>query len=295
MEDTERAAVLIPSANPLSLTADTTTTLESKVNTALAALDRVLVASSSSSSKRAPEKQTGIFTVYFLGSDESELLELSEEWISTYYMRFISYAFDRGFRTLRMLFVGPNLNPLFDDEKLSFAGLVPPGTSVEVLVFTKYYHDVESLIRSRWSRTDEEIGEEVVTPDIVLMMNAGIWGYESWKSTLKALSQFKNEKLCYSGDLDSSSGRSIFLVTSYTLAEAEEDFDCIQALFPCSENDNRVNWFWECELNPMRSQVPLSRHAPTRKSVAGQSVDPVLNSTYMDNHYWSCFEFVQNS
>ena len=52
-------------------------------------------------------------------------------------------------------------------------------------------------------------------PDLVVCFNAGIWGYDEWKPTIRCLLDLKDSAIP-------------FLVTSYTLLEAEDDFDVIQ-------------------------------------------------------------------
>jgi len=52
------------------------------------------------------------------------------------------------------------------------------------------------------------------TPDLIIAFNAGVWGYDSWKPTMERLVGLQ---------------KSIpFVVTAYTLQEAEDDYETIK-------------------------------------------------------------------
>jgi hypothetical protein len=279
--------------NSRQLAAEIGTTLASKLKTSIAALDRVfpqmLAPAQLLDLSYSPE-----LVVYVLGCDESELLILSENWFVTHYFALIQYCC-RGsncsnqVRKLKVLFVGPNLNPDFDNSHISFNHQQDHQScgaevQVDVHVFVRYFHDIPS-----------DCIETLEKPDIVLMMNAGIWGYESWKCTLIELSRFTNtssdEGTNNSYKRGNSDKRTVCLITSYTLPEAEEDYDCIQELF--DGKSPQLTWLWECELNPMRSSVILKRS--TNPVILGDNDsknDDVCNN-YRDNHFWSCFEFIR--
>lgn len=296
----------------MQLTADYEDTLDSKLTTAIAALDRVGAIESTTSLPERP-----CLTVYILGCDESELKELSISWVSSHYLKLLMYACQHGYQYLRALFVGPNLNPQLDNKYATFdiavdkiLGILTENTesginatfpvlTIELLAYSRYYHDVQSLVSMRWPNS---------VADIVLMMNAGIWGYDSWKYTLKSL---RSSVITRVSDNVPTGSRSVFLVTSYTLPEAEEDYDCIQDLFSSEDEGKeadignntspqvKVRWLWECELNPCRSHTTLARNAPSslvrqrKDNTEDASSEAAASGIYLDNHYWSCFEFIR--
>ena len=64
---------------------------------------------------------------------------------------------------------------------------------------------------------DQGNSNEGSLPDVIFCFNAGIWGYDEWKPTVRSVIQMK---------------RHIpFVVTSYTLYEAEDDHDVIEGVF----------------------------------------------------------------
>ena len=82
------------------------------------------------------------------------------------------------------------------------------------------------------------------TPDMVFLLNAGLWGYDSWEPALTML------------------GRRLpgvpVVVTAYTFEESEDDFDAVER--GCSGGDSagtvglrvrvRVRWAAESRVNP---------------------------------------------
>jgi len=96
-------------------------------------------------------------------------------------------------------------------------------------------------------------------PDFAIAFNAGIWGYNEWRTTLQKLS---NRKMLH------------FVVTAYTLAEAEEDFEVIEECLPTARG------FWKPELNPYGSRVDR----PTGTS-------PKEALVYRENQAWQAWIF----
>ena len=98
---------------------------------------------------------------------------------------------------------------------------------------------------------------ELPPPNHICIFNGGIWGYDSWIPTLRSLNAFSGVYV---------------LVTSYTLEEAEDDYDTLIEYWRTS-----VECVWEPQINPYRSTVSLPR-----KTQPG-------NREYFDNFAYQCF------
>lgn len=84
-----------------------------------------------------------------------------------------------------------------------------------------------------WILTAES---SLATPDLVIAFNAGVWGYREWKTTIQYLAQQEQSVP--------------FVVTAYTLQEAEDDYEVFQEVLQESAS-NRCHW--EPEFNPFSS------------------------------------------
>lgn len=98
-------------------------------------------------------------------------------------------------------------------------------------------------------------------PNLIVMFNAGLWGYDSWIPTLRAFTLLKNVSI---------------LVTSYTMEEAEDDFDVVESV--CGPQS--LIWVWEPEINPCRSETIIER------------INALAGRTYFDNGVWQCFTII---
>ena len=80
-------------------------------------------------------------------------------------------------------------------------------------------------------------------PDLVVMFNAGIWGYDEWRPTLEALCEHESPLPV--------------VVTGYTVQEAEDDAevitDVVNAAYP-TEASRRDRCLWEAQVNPYGSR-----------------------------------------
>ena len=136
-----------------------------------------------------------------------------------------------GVTSLRLLFVGPNLDASIDktERELRFA---ESGSESD----SKY----PLLPRTRvWFKTGvyhaKDAGVEVNKVDLVMCFHPGFWGYDSWRETIQALPR---DVPC--------------VVTSYNKEEAEDDQDVvIEAL----EGRKEWNWRWRIERNKFASKV----------------------------------------
>mmetsp|Transcript_20341 Transcript_20341/g.30787 ORF Transcript_20341/g.30787 Transcript_20341/m.30787 type:complete len:261 (+) Transcript_20341:271-1053(+) len=112
-------------------------------------------------------------------------------------------------------------------------------------------------------------------PNLIVCFNAGVWGYDTWKPTLKYAA------MCM---------KCPTVVTSYTQLEAEDDEDCIaeyleefneeyrtSQLQPLLIIDGIVEWKWRAEKNAFYGAKRMSR---SREA---------LGKVYQENAYWQCF------
>lgn len=142
---------------------------------------------------------------------------------------------------------------------------------------------VNDLYHNFYNRELEALHSNIVINNcsiitLVVLFNAGLWGYDDWIPTLDILTgpHRKNSNGFYFSI-------SQVLVTSYTLEEAEDDEDTI---IKCYENNKlacngtlQIIWNIECEINPYKSAIQLSRHSSP-------------NRTYCDNYAWQGFSIV---
>jgi hypothetical protein len=322
--------------------------------------------------------------IHFLGAEALELEQFMNHDVSS-----VSYAelFDgiksMGVDYLILNFIGPNLS--WKEATLNESRLTYSNLQIQIECHSSLYH--EYYFKSTDSGNFE-------VPDVLIMFNAGIWGYTSWLPTLDIFatlcsirsirqnfteaeekklhqsvitghdsciishnitsrkddntttyddnvnnvndviinistgndavsgnrecssSSTGNDDVSGSRDCSSSSSSSrqtngintckspLFIVTSYTVEEAEDDEDTIRAHYsggseesssssyiaksssstPSENNDNFVKnslqpyWFWEAEINPYGSSELIERETK------------VCGREYYANHAWQCFE-----
>lgn len=102
------------------------------------------------------------------------------------------------------------------------------------------------------------------TPDLIVAFNAGIWGYDDWIPCLEYI--IANDK------------RIPFVVTAYTIEEAEDDFEVIQSLVNNKYGGDGLNLEWSAESNPFGSQLPRE----TASAAAGRE--------YRENAAWQAWK-----
>jgi hypothetical protein len=101
--------------------------------------------------------------------------------------------------------------------------------------------------------------------DLVIAFNAGIWGYDDWRPTVEYLIRAK---------------LSIpFVVTAYTLQEAQDDFDVIHDAVVAQSSFERAQECcqWQAEVNALASKVPRE----TATAIAGRH--------YRENGAWQAW------
>ena len=108
------------------------------------------------------------------------------------------------------------------------------------------------------------------SPDIIIFFNPGLWGYQSWQPTLQHLADhFTNVPL---------------VITSYTLKEADEDYDIMESFIQKKQNSSNdalsSHIIWDIEVNPFHSK----RRRDNVTTAPG-------NADYFDNFAWQCWKF----
>ena len=81
-------------------------------------------------------------------------------------------------------------------------------TSAKAIFQHREYHEVRSC------------DDDAPSADIAVAFNAGIWGYDSWKPTIASMSSPDN-------DTCSGIGKTLFVITAYTIEECEDDADVV--------------------------------------------------------------------
>ena len=244
--------------------------------------------------------RTTSMTLHFLGAESLEFGkdDRGSELMLTHKILFEGIA-AFGVKNLTIIFIGPNL--LVGEPHQQRIELELCGINVKVVCYQCLYHD--------YHIAESDRGDFLV-PDAVLMLNAGIWGYTSWLPTLDSFAAIScnREDINLSSDVVKSfspdntvmRSRPIFLVTSYTLEEAEDDEDTIREYFSrklieeaselnhsehCSDATSspatlmQPHWLWESEMNPFRCLEQVER----KSKVAGRE--------YYSNCAWQCFHF----
>ena len=170
-------------------------------------------------------KHSKIFTIHILGADGVECTSLESVRKSVGpFVRWFDAALSSGvlsesndIDTLWIEFSGPNIPSTLVGQTLdilsrqSKKSCAPSSTSSRLIMATatfqpRQYHEI---IRSA------NIDAPIV--DIAIAFNAGIWGYDSWKPTVVSLINTSSP----------GNGKTLFVITSYTMEECEDDADVI--------------------------------------------------------------------
>jgi hypothetical protein len=194
-----------------------------------------------------------------LGAEELECEKFDSDYLLISYEELISF-FRPFCCSLSIAFVGPNLNPGFHCKTL---GAEKDGIRITFSAYVGLYHDYRS-------RQNHEVPNSI--PDLVVMLNAGLWGYDSWTPTFETFLQLTKEN----GEPgNNNNGACIFyLATGFTLEEAEDDEDTLRAYFDsrsgqvrvdeskvgseiasCSTMELKPQWIWESEPSPHVSPI----------------------------------------
>ena len=194
--------------------------------------------------------------LHFLGVDEVEMsaARMAASSLRSEYGPLLEVLAQHGCDSVHLAFVGPNLEPALHGHRDSF--VFGDALQVHVLADTRYYHD---FLADSASAPSPQL-----RPSLCVLFNAGLWGYDSWQPSLRLF-------------LDGLLAGTPVCVTSFTLEEAEDDYDCVAELAAKAAGGVHVEWLWDCELNPSRGTERLER-----EGAAGRA--------YFDSHYWQCLQ-----
>ena len=146
-----------------------------------------------------------------------------------------------------------------DKHKDGYTDRGTPVTSVSVTLKATYtvhsmlYHDYVGSVQGG-------------APDLIIMYNAGLWGYDDWVPTLEVLREVAERRAAFQQPM-------AVLVTSYTLAECRADMDCVEDAL----GEENLVWHWRAKVNPHGSSVDMRR--TTHKD------------TYLENFATLCFGY----
>jgi hypothetical protein len=259
--------------------------------------------------------------LHFLGAEDFECENVMncDDFIASY-RPLLEILQGHGAQSLKLSFIGPNLV----GSKLSLNKMLfNMGEMVLCVEFhTCLYHEYYFIQRE---------ANAFERPDMVFMLNAGIWGYKSWLPTLDAFDSMSRDDRSAGTPISVSSQpretevkgveteakgveteangveteakgvETLFIVTSYTVEEAEDDEDTIREYFSEGdvteiEGDNSATtepmvnitnvsskrepvWLWEAEISPFRCLEQVER------------LTKVPGREYYPNHAWQCFRF----
>ena len=119
-------------------------------------------------------------------------------------------------------FSGPNMPNILVGKELDFltgvnskstGGLISAKATFKLC---EYHETTDS------SDTTTTTASAAAAADLVIAFNAGIWGYDSWKPTIKSMIGKAEDKSC-----SWRIGETLFVITAYTKEECEDDADVI--------------------------------------------------------------------
>jgi len=230
-----------------------------------------------------------VFVIHCVGADlvECQTVETIVKalgpfvrWFHNYQYTFKDESINTFPRHLRIELLGPcvpshstkfgaiDLMPKSKDGSVSKGRLLSATTQCKNCMYHDFLLELEAA-RSSTSLHNEakdcwdgfnfsQMTESTKYPNLVIAFNAGIWGYTDWHPTLNFLLRFDRPVP--------------FVITSYTLAEAEEDEYSLEEILNTNFGEkNRC--FWKPENNPFASRV--ARDTKNNN-----------NNTYYENGAW---------
>lgn len=218
-------------------------------------------------------------TLHYVGAEEMEVgNELTQDAILARYAGLLDGLVATGCASVYLRYFGPNLLSAMRADvphELEFVHVGPAAVEMRVRVDRHccLYHDYWMV---RLPAAD-------ATPDVVIMLNAGVWGYQSWLPTLDMFAQVaRAQPSSGTRGINSnsiSSAGTLVVATAYTLEEAEDDEDTIRGHYDRPGSGTKAVWLWEAKINPHRSTQQLERAS----NVPGR--------LYFSNHAWQGFQF----
>ena len=155
---------------------------------------------------------------------------------------------------LSLLLCGPNCEGPPGAAVLVKPAVSGGGAGLRVRYSSSLYHDMSAAER----------GEPA---HVAVAFQAGLWGYDSWGATVAAMLQ--QQPPCP------------LLVTSYNLAEAEDDEESLQQLAPAAK------WRWAPTGNPWRS-LENEREQRSGSGAGPQPSGAEARPPLFENGVWQC-------
>jgi hypothetical protein len=153
--------------------------------------------------------------------------------------------------------VGPNVPA--DAPNRPPLDLMPKTSSSLVSATASCYEGVYH----EWIQQQENGNIGFCPADIVIAFNAGLWGYDEWVATIKALCE--------------SSLAIPFISTAYTIQECEDDAEVIESVASLS-TAKEAKRLWKAEANPFSSR----QIRETKTAVSGRQ--------YRENAAWQAWK-----
>ena len=208
----------------------------SRAETILAALQRAEALLQTADS-RAAHMQS--LVLHIVGADQREGSDLEQAAaIFAPLFQGLRARYSR-LQHLYLLLIGPNVHCTGSKQQHT---CTDAALSITITYSTQLYHEMQLE----------------ADPDLIVLFNAGLWGYSDWQPTLISILT------------EPAAKQGLLLVTSYCGSEAEDDFDVLEAICPTAQ------WLWEPELNPHRS-------LHLRAQQSEQHVQ-------YENHHWQCIK-----
>ena len=124
--------------------------------------------------------------------------------------------------SLRIEFSGPNMPDCILNKTVDLL----PQSQRESQLQRRGFISATAVFQQREYHEDLPVDGKpatVVTPDLAIAFNAGIWGYDSWKPTIAHMCKSTAARGGGSDISNKSVGGTIFVITAYTLEECEDD------------------------------------------------------------------------
>ena len=134
---------------------------------------------------------------------------------------------------------------------------------VQLSAHSKCYHDHIG------EGVQEGGGNGPALPDLIIMYNAGLWGYDDWTPTIQVLSRLSEAR----GVIAGYKRPLAVLVTAYTIAECHADMDRLEEVL----GEENLTWHWRPEANPYRGNLDMRRKTHS--------------DTYFENAATLCFSY----
>ena len=221
------------------------------------------------------------FTIHCLGAESKEYTDFAS-MLSGYNLLFNSLH-HLGVSDLKLVFIGPNLYPSGEDSPTSYR--FEDKLNIHFSICCNLYHNFVDQQLAHEHNTVIPVSSlssdsppislrcmELV--DLVILFQAGLWGYDSWHPTLKMFGVLPITQI---------------VITSYSLLEGENDFDTLEEHCCYKEGEGESEgtrwcvWNFEDEKNPYACTEPIPRTSAPDCNI------------YYDNCAWQSVSFVSHA